>query len=53
MKKECGYCRKPFEAGKEVKRTLLYFCGNNLARKKKSIAQNSVLKKTRWHTKRN
>ncbi|ULQ24694.1 hypothetical protein JFN84_12220 [Enterobacter hormaechei subsp. xiangfangensis] len=53
MKKECGYCRKPFEAGKEVKRTLLYFVAIILPVKKKSIAQNSVLKKTRWHTKRN
>lgn len=42
MKKECGYCRKPFEAGKEVKRTLLYFCGNNLARKKKRVLLKTV-----------
>ncbi|WP_370977238.1 YdaE family protein [Enterobacter ludwigii] len=35
MKKDCGYCNKPVEEGKEVKSTLLYFLGNNLARKDK------------------
>ena len=45
MKKECGYCRKPFEAGKEVKRTLLYLCGNNLARKEKEYCSNECAEK--------
>lgn len=35
MHKECGYCRKPIESGKEVKSTILYFRGRYLARKEK------------------
>ena len=35
MQKECSYCRKPVEEGKEVKSTLFYRHGNQLARKEK------------------
>ncbi|MDT7485888.1 YdaE family protein [Citrobacter koseri] len=28
MQKECGYCRKPVEEGKEVKSILFYRNGN-------------------------
>ncbi|HCR0879823.1 TPA: hypothetical protein OMT51_003770 [Enterobacter hormaechei] len=45
MKKECGYCRKPVEAGEEVKRTLLYFCGNNLSRKEKEYCSKQCAEK--------
>ncbi|KYH17923.1 DNA breaking-rejoining protein [Enterobacter hormaechei] len=43
--KKCEYCRKPVEAGKEVKRTLLYFCGNNLARKEKEYCSKQCAEK--------
>ncbi len=35
MKKECGYCHKPVEEGAEVKSTLLYLNGSQLAQKEK------------------
>ncbi|CAM7365521.1 YdaE family protein [Citrobacter sedlakii] len=35
MLKQCGYCRKPIDEGKEVKGTLLYRNGSLLARKEK------------------
>ncbi|EMX9177826.1 hypothetical protein HVX72_12955 [Citrobacter sp. RHB21-C05] len=35
MLKQCGYCRKPIDEGKEVKSTLLYSNGSLLARKEK------------------
>ncbi|HCT2123132.1 TPA: hypothetical protein OTQ61_002283 [Citrobacter koseri] len=35
MQKECGYCRKPVEEGKEVKSILFYRNGNRLANKEK------------------
>ncbi|KMJ63549.1 DNA breaking-rejoining protein [Salmonella enterica subsp. enterica serovar Typhimurium] len=33
MLKQCGYCRKSIDEGKEVKNTLLYLNGSQLARK--------------------
>lgn len=35
MRKECGYCLKPVEEGTEVKSTLLYLNGSQLAQKEK------------------
>ncbi|EDX4738978.1 hypothetical protein LHY71_004792 [Salmonella enterica] len=35
MLKQCGYCRKSIDEGKEVKNTLLYLNGLQLARKEK------------------
>jgi hypothetical protein len=35
MQKECGYCRKPIQEGKEIKSTLFYRNGNHLANKEK------------------
>lgn len=33
MEKQCAYCRKPIEEGKEVKGEVLYIHGAQLARK--------------------
>lgn len=35
MPKQCGYCQKPVEEGKEVKSILLYLNGSQLAQKEK------------------
>ncbi|ECC9900758.1 hypothetical protein FZT91_23895, partial [Salmonella enterica subsp. enterica] len=35
MLKQCGYCRKSIDEGKEVKNILLYRNGSQLARKEK------------------
>lgn len=35
MLKQCGYCRKSIDEGKEVKNTLLYRNGSQLASKEK------------------
>ncbi|WP_411904938.1 YdaE family protein [Salmonella enterica] len=35
MLKQCGYCRKSIEEGKEVKNILLYLIGPHLAGKEK------------------
>lgn len=32
QKKECSYCRKPIEPGKEVKNVLIFIRGAQLAR---------------------
>lgn len=40
MQRECGYCRKPIEEDKEVKSTLFYRHGNQLARKEKEYCSN-------------
>lgn len=45
MKKDCGYCNKPVEEGKEVKSTLLYFLGNNLARRDKEYCSKECAEK--------
>lgn len=40
MEKQCGYCRKSIESGKEVKSTLIYRNGSQLARKEKEYCSN-------------
>lgn len=45
MEKECGYCCKPVQEGKEVKSTLLYFRGNHLARKEKEYCSEQCAEK--------
>lgn len=51
MLKQCGYCRKSIDEGKEVKNTLLYRNGSQLARKEKEYCSGSALNTTRWRTK--
>lgn len=48
MLKQCGYCRKSIDEGKEVKNTLLY---RNWRAKKRNIVPGSALNTTRWRTK--
>ena len=35
MQKECGYCRKTIQEGKEIKSSLFYLNGNRLTSKEK------------------
>lgn len=51
MLKQCGYCRKSIDEGKEVKTHFSIATARNWRAKKRNIVPGSVLNTTRWRTK--
>lgn len=51
MLKQCGYCRKSIDEGKEVKTPFSISTARNWRAKKRNIVPCSALNTTRWRTK--